>query len=462
MATIEKRGDSYKIVVSNGYDINGKQLRVRMTWEPEPGMTQRQINKELNRQATLFEEKVLSGQYISDAITFKDFADRWLKDYAEIQLKLRTVHGYKIMLPTIYQAIGHIQLKKLQPHHLIAFYNALGEPGIRRDTKYLCKVDFKQLLKTHRETKAAFSLRAGVGVTTLDQITRGESVSLRSAEKISSALGAKVSKLFEPVGKETLSGTTILKYHRLISSILTTAVHWQVIPSNPCSRVKAPRADTPEAIYLDESDAISLLELLDGEEIRFRTMVQLLLFTGMRRAELFGLEWSDIDYKLHLIDISKSALYIPKKGIITDTPKNKSSKRIIKASPIVFEVLKQYQAWQVEQRFSVGDQWKGSPRVFTTLLGAPIHPDTLTKWFHSFIKRHDALPPACVHSLRHTNASLQIANGIPITTIAKRLGHTTPATTTRIYAHAIRSADEAAAEVLQNLLKTGNNVAKTS
>ena len=58
MATIEKRGESYRIIVSNGYDINGKQIREKMTWTPEPGMTKRQIEKALNREATLFEERV--------------------------------------------------------------------------------------------------------------------------------------------------------------------------------------------------------------------------------------------------------------------------------------------------------------------------------------------------------------------------------------------------------------------
>ena len=462
MAAIEKRGDSYRIIVFCGYDITGKQIRHRMTWTPPEGMTQRQIEKELSRVAVRFEDAVESGTYIDSTIKFADFTELWMRNYAEKHLKPRTVSGYVVMLPQINKAIGHLQLRKILPQHLIAFYNNLSEVGIRRDKKYLCAVDFKALLKKHKETKVSLSQKAGIGITVLDSVTRGQNISSKSAEKISVALDTTLSKIFTAApGKDTLSGTTILKHHRLISSVLSTAVHWQIIASNPCSRVKPPRADTPEAAYLDDDEAVRMLELLDAEPIRFRAMIQVLLFTGIRRGELMGLEWGDINTQAQTIDISRSALYVAKQGIIEDTPKTKSSSRVIKVSPIVFDVLKEYEGWQIGQRLKVGDQWQDSKRIFTNDFGRPLHPDTLTRWFHKFVRQHEDLPTICVHSLRHTNATLQIANGIPITTIAKRLGHTTPATTTKVYAHAIRSADEAAAETLQNLLTPKNKSSKT-
>ena len=80
-----------------------------------------------------------------------------------------------------------------------------------------------------------------------------------------------------------------------------------------------------------------------------------------------------------------------------------------------------------------------------------MRPDTLTNWFHNFIQRTD-LPPIHLHSLRHTNATLQIANGVPLTTVAGNLGHADSATTTKIYAHAIQSAAAASARMMDNLL----------
>ena len=90
MATIQKRGDSYSIRVSCGYDSKGKQVIQSMTWKPEPKMTAKQIEKELNRQATLFEEKVKTGQFINSNIKFAEFAKKWFCEYAEKQLKPKT------------------------------------------------------------------------------------------------------------------------------------------------------------------------------------------------------------------------------------------------------------------------------------------------------------------------------------------------------------------------------------
>ena len=108
MATITKRGDTYRIRVSEGYSADGRQIMQSMTWKPAPGMTKRQEEKELNRQAALFEERVRNGQYICSNIKFADFVERWFKDYAEKQLRPKTVLGYKYMKDRTNAAIGHI------------------------------------------------------------------------------------------------------------------------------------------------------------------------------------------------------------------------------------------------------------------------------------------------------------------------------------------------------------------
>ena len=89
MATVVKRNDTYRITVSSGYDSEGKQIRRTSTWKPAPGMTSKQIEKELTRQATLFEEKCRSGLIQSDNITLYDFCEKWLSEYAERSRALR-------------------------------------------------------------------------------------------------------------------------------------------------------------------------------------------------------------------------------------------------------------------------------------------------------------------------------------------------------------------------------------
>ena len=85
MAFVRKRGNTYQIRVSCGYDSNGKKILKNMTWAPDPGMTAKQIEKELNRQAVMFEEKCRNGAYISSDIKFADFAERWMDEYARKQ-----------------------------------------------------------------------------------------------------------------------------------------------------------------------------------------------------------------------------------------------------------------------------------------------------------------------------------------------------------------------------------------
>ena len=452
MATIKQRGNSYKITVSCGYDLDGKQIRRHLTWTPEPGMTKRQLQKELDRQAVLFEEKCRNGQVLDGNIKFAEFAEKWFTDYAEKQLRPTTVARYRLLMPRINAAIGHIRLDKLQPHHLMEFYNNLSESGVREDTRYCSAVDFKALLKKRGMTKRALAEQAGVSVYVLDSVTRGANISAASAHKVVSALQLPLDKVFLPAGeKDTLAVSTVLHHHRLISSMLSTAVKWQLIFSNPCSRVVLPKNKHKEAVYLDEEQAADLLAALDKESMQHQVIVKLLLFTGMRRGELCGLEWKDIDFERAVITVRRSSLYLPGKGVFEDETKNATSERCMKVSADVVTMLKAWRAEQSKQHLRMGDQWQDSDRLFTAWNGAPIRPDVITAWFHKFVTKN-GLPPIHIHSLRHTNATLLIAAGTNLTTVAARLGHANSTTTSKIYAHAIKSADQAAAEVLQDIL----------
>ena len=206
-----------------------------------------------------------------------------------------------------------------------------------------------------------------------------------------------------------------------------------------------------EARYLDEEQAARLMEALESADIQNRTMIKLLLYTGMRRGELCGLTWEDIDFEKSVIHIRRSSLYLADKGIFEDETKNATSRRSIKVPADAMQALRAFRAWQRRQALQLGDQWQASGRVFTAWNGAPIHPDTISGWFARFIRENN-LPDISLHSLRHTNATLLIAAGTNLQTVAARLGHASVTTTGKIYAHAIQSADAAAAETLQDLL----------
>ena len=401
MPTITQRGDTYKITVSCGYDLSGKQIRRHLTWKPEPGMTARQVKKELGRQAVLFEEKCRNGQVLDGNIKFADFAEKWFAEYAEKQLRPRTIGSYREMLPRINAALGHMRMDRLQPHHIVSFYNNLTETGVREDSKQRCTVDMKALLRARSLTQTRFATQAGVSVSVLTSINRGGNIAAESAQRIAQALAMPVGELFEPTAADKpLAGNTVLHYHKLLSSILTTAVRWQVIPSNPCERVAPPKVERKEAVYLDEEQAAQLLAALEKECLQHQTIVKLLLFTGMRRGELCGLEWKDVDFERAVIFVRRSSLYMAGRGVFTDETKNTSSERCMKVSSDVVAMLRLWRAEQAKERLRLGDQWQDSDRLFTTWNGAPIRPDVITAWFHKFVTKN-GLPPVHIHSLRH-------------------------------------------------------------
>lgn len=411
-------------------------------------MTEKQAEKEAKRQAVLFEEKCKTGQFLSSSIKFIDFSNHWITEYAQKQLKAKTVSRYKDLLKRINHAFGHMKLDKIQPIHLMRFYNNSAEEGIRANISYIPIPQFIKAIDTISITKTAFAQKSGISYTTLRQACLGKKVAAGTACQLSKALQQNMHKLFqEDSEKTTLSPKTIQHYHRLLSSLFQTAVQWQILLSTPCERVKPPKVKPKESRYLNDTEVFQLLDYLNDEDIQHQAIIILLLYTGMRRGELCGLKWSDIDFDTQTISIQRTVLYLPEKGLFEDSTKTSHSKRILKVSNNALQLLTKYKIAQNQERLKSGDQWNHSNYVFTQWNGKPIHPDSVTAWFKNFIKRH-SLPNVSIHSLRHTNASLLITNGINITTVSKRLGHSNIAITASIYAHAIQSAEEAAADTL--------------
>lgn len=133
MATIQKRGDSYSIRVSCGYDSKGKQVIQSMTWKPEPKMTQKKIEKELNRQAVMFEEACNHG-YQSKAVKFEVFAEEWFEEYAKPNLRNTTYERMLQLRKRVYAAIGHMRMDKITPRQIQAFVNSLSKDGANERT----------------------------------------------------------------------------------------------------------------------------------------------------------------------------------------------------------------------------------------------------------------------------------------------------------------------------------------
>lgn len=455
MANITKRTNeegqpSYYFRVFAGRGIDGRQRRLSMTWTPPAGMTGRQADKQARIEAQRFEDRVNAGMVQDANIRLKDYAEKWLEEYARPQLKLKTVEDYEKLLPRIYEALGHLKLREIRPGHLTRFYLDLQKGDARKNIRYAPKPAYNKHVEALGLRKEQFAKLSGVNSSILRAMSTGANVTLSTAEKLAAAIGRPLEEVFFPATPCTpLHPNTVRHYHRLLSSMLTKAVKWGYIPFNPASNAELPKTQHTEAAFLEEGEARRFLLLLQDAPIKWRAAVIFALLSGLRRGELLGLRWSDVDFDTETIRIVQTSSYVKGKGLITDTPKNKTSARPLKLARSAFLILREYQAWQRERKRICGDYWKDvDERVFTNEEGKPLHPDALTRWVSGFAKQN-GFEGIHLHSLRHSYASLMIADGTPLLVVSRRMGHAQVSTTANIYAHMIASANEKAAQVTE-------------
>lgn len=255
-----------------------------------------------------------------------------------------------------------------------------------------------------------------------------------------------------------LSERTILHHHRLIHAILETAVNWQYLFDNPASRVKPPKVPKKQMHVFNAVDLAILLQSLEQEPLKYQVIVLLALATGMRQGEIMGLEWRHVDFSNNTIKIEQCAQYLPGIGEFLKDPKNETSKRTVSVPTSIIDLLKKYQKEQMEQKTLLADKWQGSERLFTTWDGNPMQPIQMSTWFPKFLKRHN-LPHIPFHGLRHTNATLLIANGATATDLSRMLGHANTTTTLNIYTHSFQNANTLLADKMGNIL---NNISDKS
>lgn len=249
---------------------------------------------------------------------------------------------------------------------------------------------------------------------------------------------------------EGLSAKTILEHHRLISTVLEQATKDGLIPFNIAGRATLPKIQKKEVNYFQPEQVTAIREALETEPIKWKTLVHLLLITGVRRGELLGLKWDKVDMDGNRLHICNNVLYTPDRGIYEDTPKTSTSDRFITVPPETVRLLRQYKAWQNEERLRLGRYYQYQGFVFSQDNGSPMHPDSVTDWLKKFSKRH-GLPHINPHAFRHTMASMLYFNGVDSVSISKRLGHAQVSTTANIYAHVMEEADQRNADILADV-----------
>ena len=256
--------------------------------------------------------------------------------------------------------------------------------------------------------------------------------------------------------KGLLSDESIMYCFRVLSSMLQDAMQWQIISSNPCSRVKAPTVKRHKYKLLSEKEIREMLRYLYEEPLKYRMIVLLAVDSGLRLGELMALKWSDIDMKNNILNVTKSNQALGGKGVFTKSPKNESSVRNLVLSASIMELLKKYSLWQKEQKFMLANKWHDENWLFTKWDGQAMYPTTPSQWFRKFLKRK-GLPHMPFHALRHLSATLLISLGIPLKNVSNRLGHADIRTTANIYSEALQSVDEKAANKMDQYFRNVMN-----
>ena len=392
--SIEKRGDSYRLVCVVGYNLQGKPIKKSKTVHCS--------KKEAKIELAKFVADVQKGMYVEGkSLKFTDFVEIWKRDYGSKELAPSTYKRYLGILESrIIPYFGHFHVDKIKPTDIMQFYDLLS-----KDT----------------------------------QIVRRKNNN-----------GKKTGK--------PLSPKTIVEHHRLLHAMLQKAVYWQMIVSNPAERVQAPKTKKPKRKYYDDEQSkalISGLMELTEEQFKYKVAIILTIFTGVRLGELMGLEWDDINFRDGIVSINRSSQYLADKGVFTKVPKTESSIRDVAIPDFVVSLLEEYKCWYDEQKYQYGELWIDSNRLFVQADGKPMHPSTISKWFEKFVAQI-GLPVINFHGLRHTNATLLIAQNIDVSVVAARLGHAQITTTYNFYVHPIISHNKTAGFALENLLLPQN------
>jgi len=320
---------------------------------------------------------VENGAYVpKDKESVLEFMERWLKDYAAVNVSPKTLQGYRGFLRYIGPSIGHVALQGLTARHIQTMYAGMLDRG--------------------------------------------------------------------------LSNSTVSQLHRIFKKALDDAVKWGLLVLNPVHRTSPPKQRRPQ---LEMWDIYTVHEFLDvAASSRFSDFYFLAVLTGLRRSELAGLRWENIDLARARLSVAETLQRLTGLGLVTGQPKTDRSRRTVALAPSALKLLRNIQGRQLEQRLEYGQLWQNTGYVFTQETGAPVDPDMVSKDFPRLIRKA-GLPHLTFRGLRHAHASLALSAGINLKIVSERLGHAGVEITADIYSHVLPGMDAAAALAVEEVLQ---------
>jgi integrase len=248
--------------------------------------------------------------------------------------------------------------------------------------------------------------------------------------------------------EEPLSARSVIQVHLLIKQSLDRAVKWGMIPNNPAAAVDPPRYRKKEMEVWSEDEVRRFLEV--AESHRLFAAFHLAVTTGMRRGEILGLRWIDIDFEKRTLSISQ-ALAETANGIVLQEPKTSSGKRSIALSQSTIDVLMKHKRSQAAEKLRAGTMYRDHGLVFASTVGTPISPRNFTRVWYT-LREKAGVKPINFHSIRHTHATLMLKQGIHPKIVSERLGHSNISITLDTYSHVIPGLQQAAIDRFDDAL----------
>jgi integrase len=240
-----------------------------------------------------------------------------------------------------------------------------------------------------------------------------------------------------------LAAKTVAKTAGLLSIALADAVRLKLIAFNPATDARLPRRPQREMTAWTEAEASAFLASVGSE--RLSPLWRLALATGLRRGELCGLRWKDVDLVAGTLSVVSTRVVAA--AVVTGEPKTRAGARVVSLDRETVVALSGWRRRQAEERLAAGGAWTDSGLVFVDELGVPPHPETITRWWREAVGRA-GLPPIRLHDARHTAATVMLRAGVPVKVVSQRLGHADVAVTMRVYQHVTAQDDRAAADAL--------------
>jgi len=262
-----------------------------------------------------------------------------------------------------------------------------------------------------------------------------------TAEDVNGLIQAKL--------RSGLSPRSVHHMRAVLRNALGRAVRWGLVTRNVAELADPPRVPEYEARLLDVDEARRFLAAAAGD--RLEALYSVALSLGLREGEALGLRWQDVDLERRTLQVAHTLQRVPGAGLQLLEPKTKRSRRLLEMPDVVVRALRAHRARQLEERLAAGKLWQDLGLVFTTYEGRPLQATHVLAGSFRRIREAAGIDRLRFHDLRHSAATLLLAQGVPQRVVMEQLGHTTLAMTQR-YTHVVPQLMKDAAAAMDRAL----------